>query len=560
MPRLGRAATLAGALVIAGASACSFILDFQECRDNADCEVDGGPPMTCSDDRRCVAADELKCTSHQACADDFGDDFLCSVGGTCVSALTAECTKIHWPTGERDKAVLLGTIIPVSPPYDAITVPLRNAVELAVEDFNKTVELPGGRRVAWLECDDHGVLERSQLAAEHLVSTVGAPAIVGPIFSEQVLKIAKEVTIPGDTFLITPTASNKDITTLDDKNLVWRPIPSDVYQASALRDRIPTIAGEACMVDAQCPGSVTCDAMSGCAAPKKVVVLTKNDAYGNGLYADMLAELEAKLPQGGLVHIAYPDPASFATVDELKSAYGAVIAQTFMALPDTVVILGTSEAADLVGGYLQALSTLNPVPMPPRFVFSHGAVPVMEKTITQIGDPAIETVMLGLVEGTSPIIQDPENFAAYNIRYKIRYSNQEALTTSSLSYDATLSVLFAMSTAGPEEAITGPLVAAGMAKLVDKAGTPVSFSADGVELPFIETARNTLAAGGTVDLQGVSGPLDYDLQTGEVRTDILGWDLLPKSGTTNVPVLTPTRIYVLDAPPATTGTWVPLMP
>lgn len=117
-----------------------------------------------------------------------------------------------------------------------------------------------------------------------------------------------------------------------------------------------------------------------------------------------------------------------------------------------------------------------------------------------------------------------------------------------------------MSTAGPEEAITGPLVAAGMAKLVDKAGTPVSFSADGVELPFIETARNTLAAGGTVDLQGVSGPLDYDLQTGEVRTDILGWDLLPKSGTTNVPVLTPTRIYVLDAPPATTGTWVPLMP
>ena len=558
MGRLVRRTTIAASLALAGGSACSFLLDFDECRDHADCAAPGGPPMACSEDRRCVAADEVACTSHQACGDAFGDDFLCTPAGACKSALTAECTKIHWPSGDRDKAVFLGSIIPVSPPYDAITVPLRNAVELAVEDFNKTVSLPGSRRIAWVECDDHGVLDRAQLAAEHLVDVVGAPALLGPIFSEQVLKIAKEVAVPRDVFLITPTATNKDITTLADKGLVWRPIPSDVYQASALAARIPAIGGEPCAVDAQCPGEVACDPDAGCATPSKVVILRKDDAYGNGLFADMIAPLEAALPPGALVHLAYPDPTTFSTADELKSAYGAVIAQTFQARPDTLVILGTSEAQQLVGGYLEALSTLNPVPMPPRFVFSHGAVPVMEATVNQLPDVATQSLVLPLLEGTSPIIQDPQNFEAYNIRYKIRYANKEALTTSSLSYDAALVVMFAMATIAPDQAITGPRIAAGMARLVDKAGTPVSFSASGVDLPFIEVARNTLAAGGTVDLQGVSGGLDFDLQTGEVRTNILGWDLFPKAGTTNVPVLTPTRIYALNPPPATDGIWAPL--
>ena len=148
---------------------------------------------------------------------------------------------------------------------------------------------------------------------------------------------------------------------------------------------------------------------------------------------------------------------------------------------------------------------------------------------------------------------DPDNFAAFNIRYKIRFMNADALTSSSLSYDATLAALFAMVTVDPERPMTGTAIADGMAALRDPDGTPVSFS--GAGLAFIQTARNELAAGGTVDLQGVSGALDWDPDTGELRANIVGWSL---GGTPDAPLLTPARLYALDPAPATTGTWIDL--
>ena len=61
-----------------------------------------------------------------------------------------------------------------------------------------------------------------------------------------------------------------------------------------------------------------------------------------------------------------------------------------------------------------------------------------------------------------------------------------------------------------------------------------------------------------MDLQGVSGELDFDLSTGEVRTNIVGWDLAPKSGTEDIAALSQGRVYILNPIPAVDGTWVPL--
>ena len=75
---------------------------------------------------------------------------------------------------------------------------------------------------------------------------------------------------------------------------------------------------------------------------------------------------------------------------------------------------------------------------------------------------------------------------------------------------------------------------------------------------FIKKAHNALVSKKTVDLKGVSGELTFDLATGEVRTNVIGWGLTPKMGMPTVPVLTPMRVYVLDPPPAITGTWMDL--
>ena len=99
--------------------------------------------------------------------------------------------------------------------------------------------------------------------------------------------------------------------------------------------------------------------------------------------------------------------------------------------------------------------------------------------------------------------------------------------------------------------VSGAGIAAGMASLNDPMGTPISFG-DPVAV-FIQDARNALAAGNTVDLQGVSGALDWDPDNGEIPADVLGWRL---GATPDTPSLDPYCLYLLDAAPAEEGTWL----
>jgi ABC-type branched-subunit amino acid transport system substrate-binding protein len=583
---------LLAAGVGAALGACSLAVNFEECRNDDDCLLSGGGQWQCvqgkcvdpgpgddsttgatvtptttatSDDPSSSSADPstgpvsptttdasssttsddtgsssdtgvVSCELNTECEATLGDGFLC-IEGTCITALSAECQQLIWPSqGSHDKVVLMGSIIPASPPFDAITVPLQNAVQLAIEDYNRTTDLPGGRRIAWLACDDAGNADKALAAAEHLTGTLKVPAIVGPVFSEQVIDVATKVTIPAGTFLITPSASSKQITTLDDDNLVWRPIASDVYQANALADRTLELA------------------------PSKAAMLGKADAYGKGIISDVTKVVNPVLG-AKFKSYEYPDPVSM-TPQEIMAAYAQILANMWGpkgAHPDHVLIAGTSEAINLVGGTLIAWGSENPPPKFPRFIVTHGAVPSMEDIVNAVSDDAVKMLLMPNVEGVAPDVLDPQNFAAFNIRYKIRFNDSDAITASSLGYDAAMVTIFAMSAIPQGEPVTGAAIAANMAKLVDAGGAKVSFDdVDGTELVFIKKAHNALVSAKTVDLKGVSGELSFDLATGEVRTNVIGWGLTPKMGMPTVPVLTPLRVYVLDPPPKTTGTWMDL--
>lgn len=480
---------------------------------------------------------------------DCDMDQRCGDGNTCLSLLSEECTILEYPDNEfdRDSVVFLGSIMPTGEPFSELVIPLQNATQLAIEDFNNTTSLPGNRQIAWVGCESTGGATVAENAARHLVDNAGVPAIIGPIFSESVIQIAEQVTVDSDVFVITPTGSAELITGLADNNLVWRVTPSDVYQAEGIRDRVVE------------------------EAPDRLLVLAKDDAYGNGLLGAVQGGLVADLPDTEIFVSTYENPAAFATQEELLSSYGAVLgaalgevaqsAGEYMGPEDHythVLILGTSEAEALIVSYLgvwaQLFSAFAPMP---RFIVSHGAVPTMEAIVENLGVPKgtealapLRPLLHANLEGTSPDIFDPDNFNAFNIRYKIRFMNEDALTSSSLSYDSTLAAIFAMVTADPEMPLTGTAIATGMASLADASGTEVSFA--GAGLTFIQTARNELAAGSTVDLQGVSGALNWDPGNGELRANILGWDLL---GTPDDSQIAPCRVYVLEDAPATDGTW-----
>jgi branched-chain amino acid transport system substrate-binding protein len=155
---------------------------------------------------------------------------------------------------------------------------------------------------------------------------------------------------------------------------------------------------------------------------------------------------------------------------------------------------------------------------------------------------------MGTIEGVSPIVQNPANFQSYNIRYMIRFLDEEPLTASSLGYDAAMVTIFAMAAAGEEAG--GVEIAQAMSKLTS--GDSVAFD-DPTQ--FVPDILDALEGGGSVDVQGVSGELDFNAD-GEVRTDLIGWGMVGKDGQPEVPVLTPMRQYVLDSPPATDGAWM----
>ena len=585
-------------LVLLGAGlglACSLTLDLadqQPCSADADCEYSNGqgacvdgfceppgdddddgvgtmnPMMTATtgddddDDDTTVGDDDDDADSTSGTDTSSGDtltldcevntdcdeDERCGDDNTCVSLLSSDCTMLQYPDDDdfnRDNVVFLGSIMPTGEPFDVITIPLQNAAQLAIEDFNNTTSLPGGRQIAWVACDDTTGASAAEDAARHLVDNVGARAIVGPVFSESVIQIAEEVTVAADTFVITPTGSAELISGLSDNNLVWRVTPSDVYQSEAIRQRMAAVT------------------------PARLLVLAKDDAYGNGILNAISAGLVMDHPGIEIFTATYENPANFETQEEMLSSYGLVLGSALAEVvpmgmwmnPEDhythVLILGTSEAEALIASYIGVWAQLYMDAPMPRFMVSHGAVPSLEDIVQNLGtakgtEPlaAFRPLLFTNIEGFTPDVFDPENFAAFNIRYKVRFMNEDALTTSSLSYDSTLAAIFAMVTTDPDVPVTGTAVADGMASLADPDGAAISFS--GAGLNFILQARNELAAGGTVDLQGVSGALNWDAESGELYANLLGWEL---GGTPDEPVATPVRVFALTNPPTTEGFW-----
>jgi branched-chain amino acid transport system substrate-binding protein len=488
---------------------------------------------------------DVSCERTNDCVAAFDEGHVCGPAGVCASLVSEQCPQVARPTGvDPENIVYVGSLLPTSPPFDSTFVPLQNAVQLAIEDFNTVATLPEGGKVGWIGCDSRALVDDALEAARYLVEDIGVPAIVGPAFSDPVIDVAQQLGIPNQTFIISPTASAVVVGEFEDEGLVWRTISSDAYQAAALADRLPLL-----------------DPL-----PSRVLILAKNDAYGNGLLEAMRPQLQEaldtargpKLPAAAIASLVYDDPATFESTNELLSSYGQLIAQGFRHEADTVVLLGTSEVRELILFYLQTRDGENEmVPADeqialPRFVVSHGAVPVLESVVEMVNEGFAPELMATL-EGTAPVIQDEENFQEYNIRYRIRFSDEDALSASSLGYDSAMMVLFGMLATGKSaDSLGGRDIADAMPRLVDPTGTVVPFR-DG--LNFIINASGALGAGENVDLQGVSGPLDFDLGTGEVRTNVIGWGVLPKKNQPTTPLLTPLRQYVLDEAPATSGTW-----
>ena len=454
--------------------------------DQADIDLDGVGDV-CDPDVR------TPCTSNTECE---GATDIC-VAGFCAELTSPECETVLGNTTAPD-TFTFGVILPTSAPYEAIGPPLAKSIELAVVEVNRSGGLPGGRRVAAVVCDDAGSSDRAQAAATHLVSQVQVPAIIGPIFSTPFVDVVTNVTKPAGVLTITPTATDPNLTFLDDDDLAFRLLPSDIHQAKAIAARIEQLG------------------------TTSVTIFIKDDAYGNGLFNALNNELTF-LASDPPTAVKYTDPATLGFDPALIKAEfesKVMFALGSRPAPTLALFIGTSEAVSLALMYSGAI--LSAGGTTPQLLMAHGAVPDMP-SIPQNTTPLGNGMTLGevlepLTSGVGPNIFNGAAFNQYNARFAAEFPGEPNLTISTLTYDATATVLFAAAAVPSGEEVTGRKLAdAILPKLVDKTnGTDVT-AANG---SFLSEGIAIISGGGSIDYEGASHQVDYD-ENGDILTDFL---------------------------------------
>jgi len=558
-------------LALLFSTGCSLTFDFTECETDSDCqalETDG--PLVCQANT-CIPVDDVECTTdddcttapftsceNNVCVDpsvnnmtdmdvnntnnntnntnnmmdmdvepDMGADMtdmegqvtceqtsecpgeteLC-VSGVCVEATSEDCSA---PYGELSatKTVILGSILPMSPPYDTIGPPLSKSIELAVDDFNRIGGIPNGS-IIWVNCDDRGNSDIAKRAASHLVENLGVQGIIGPLFSTPFIATVRDVTKDAGVFTITPTATADALTNLSDNDLAWRTIATDKLQAAAIVAKVREIA----------PGTIT--------------VFYKNDAYGVGLFNELNPQLaEVVGSNQNVTGVVYEDPAAFGfDQQQITAEFGRAVG-TAPTTSSLLIFIGTSEATGLAQLYYQSKQ-----PLPS--LFSHGAVTEFARVVATT--PSLQPLLTGVGQN----IFHPVNFGIYQNRFDSAFPGEPPLTISTLNYDATVLTLLGMAAVPDGEEITGTKIAANMARISDKMTDEVSYE----NSSFISEAIGKLENGENLDYVGVSGEVDFDLDTGNVISqDFL--QLVTVQDQNMVWQLTPNRAFTLA--PEVTG-------
>ncbi|MEM7294337.1 MAG: ABC transporter substrate-binding protein [Pseudomonadota bacterium] len=165
-------------------------------------------------------------------------------------------TPIRWWPGFRSTAtgvfvIFLGLFSPLAPeanatvkvgflggftgPVESVAPIIFSAAQLAATQINQQGGLRGGEQLAFVQGDTGCAdVERARHAAQQLIEVYEAHAILGALCSGATLEAARRVAIPNNTVMLTPASTSPSLSTLDDRDLVFRVAVSDAYQGEVM--------------------------------------------------------------------------------------------------------------------------------------------------------------------------------------------------------------------------------------------------------------------------------------------------------------------------------------
>lgn len=392
----------------------------------------------------------------------------------------AQCQTVVGPPAAQ-AAYDIAAIIPLTQKdgsADARGKLRSQAMMLAIQELNQRQGV-AGKPFRLRICDTRadwssGGEEISKQLAAWLITEKKVAAILSG-GSSDTLAIAA-LTIPAGRLLMAITATSTDLTSLADNGLVWRIAPSDVYQ-----------------------GVVLARMVSDTVASGPVALLAEQSPYGDGLSKVLKTQLGPSLKV-------------FSFASNGQGLATAVDSAAALA-PAAVVVVAAAPLAAQVANL-------------------RGDKPALAKAALFFSDTAhnddfFKALAAGVtVEGARGTLSASPTSPAYDA-FAARYQSFFGVDPAQSSYTAhaydavhcvALAHAWALRSGGPA-VIDGASLAQGLQHLASGEHHPLDPSE-------ITGMVASLLKGGDIDIDGASGALDFNQQTGEAPSQVADWAVI----------------------------------
>ena len=363
-------------------------------------------------------------------------------------------------SGGSGESLPVGVVIPFSGDLSDFGQPMLNALRMAKEDINAAGG-PLGREIELLDEDSGSDSTQAVNAANKLVNTDGARALVGAVSSGVTISIANSVSIPNGILQITSASSSPTISTLEDDDLVWRTRTNDRFVAKVMA-RIVSNQG----------------------ADSAAVIYVNND-FGKALADTFESSFEGETTAA----VGYSSG---------QSSYEQVLSQAYSGDPGFVAFAGYPESGTTI------LSQWNEGGYGGNWVL-HTSL-LSQDVVDNVG----ADVMNGMygVRTKPPTGDATESFVS---DYEKAFPDTQVFSPYSWnSYDALVSYALAVHQAGSADPSA---VKGSMRTVSNPPGDTVGYGA-------FETGVSTLDGGTKIDYSGPSGNVNYD-DNGDVASDMV---------------------------------------
>jgi hypothetical protein len=529
---------LAAALVVLGSS-CSLLVDtvdFQ-CNTAEDCTKRGAEFANsfCNARRVCEMPE---CLTNASCVNAHnGEPYICrKTDQTCVALRSPECTLKYEPSDLLNENTIWYGLLSGHKTLihgEAATDLVRSQISKFGQGLPPTSTNGPRRQLAFVACDVDTVPAEMgdtrttlQRSLDHLLNDVQVPAIIGPNGSGDTVSALTNYTVQRGVLTISPTAAAPAISDISTEGLFFRNSGSDIIAVKALAFVLQTVVEPqlrcGTLTNPPCaPGTTAL--LPTAADMLKVVVLFKEDALGvsDTTYAGQVLRFNGRntMENGSNYKpISYGDPADTAGNPMPEARFADAVNQVMLAKPHVLIVFGSTE----FGGLTTAATSYKmdkeieaqwPASLPYRPVW----LVVKGIAATLIRDVGTNQNWAKRIYGAQPFIAKTPDYSTYSTNftnfvsmagstYPAAVANNVSVTATPSYYDATYLLAYA-TVANGDKPLTGKNLAdAVRTRLMPPNATrKVSVGYD-----HIFEVYSALTHGEHIDLDGLTGPLDFD--------------------------------------------------